>query len=346
MMDVAMAAGVSQATVSLVLNGGPGARFSVGTQNRVKRAAEELGYQFSRRSKRRVSGEQVVIGFVTDEVTTDPWMALAFDGARETALENGCTVFLTVARGDTEADILAFEQFAQKSLLGIIYGTILTRRVEPSPTLLKLRTVLLNCYDAAKRLPSVLPGDLVGGRVATERLIQGGRKRIALINGQQGLDASRDRLKGYRQALASNDMPFDPVLVRPGNWEPSSGYEMTKRLMALDRPPDAIFCCNDLMAVGCYDALRELGCRVPMDVAVIGFDDREIAQSMRPPLTTLELPQREMGVIAAGVLIDMAAGLAAAGTQIKVECPLVDRASVEQTRPRHSNNALARRSTR
>jgi LacI family transcriptional regulator len=181
----------------------------------------------------------------------------------------------------------------------------------------------------------VLPGDLVGGRVATERLIRAGRKRIALINGQQGLDATRDRLKGYRQALASHDIPFEPELVRPGNWEPSSGYAMTRLLLALDRPPDAIFCANDLMAVGCYDALREAGRRIPEDVAVVGFDDREIAQSMRPPLTTLILPQREMGAIAAGMLIDAAGGLATGPTQIKVECPLVERASV-QPRARNS----------
>ena len=173
---------------------------------------------------------------------------------------------------------------SEQSLLGVIYGTILTRRVEPPAALLKHRTVLLNCYNADRRLPSVLPGDLVGGRVATERLIRAGCRRIALITGQQGLDATRDRLKGYRQALASHDIPFEAELIRPGNWEPSSGYAMTKHLMALDSPPDAIFCANDLMALGCYDALRELGLRVPDNVAVIGFDDREIAQSMRPPL--------------------------------------------------------------
>ena len=154
-----------------------------------------------------------------------------------------------------------------------------------------------------------LPGDVLGGRVATEHLLGKGCKRVALINGQQGVDAARDRLKGYRQALASNDMPFDPALVKPGNWEPSSGYEMTKELMALDEPPDGIFCANDMMAVGCYDALRELGKRVPRDVAVIGFDDREIAQYMHPPLTTLVLPLYEMGRTAVELLLDEAGGL-------------------------------------
>ena len=101
--------------------------------------------------------------------------------------------------------------------------------------------------------------------------------------------------------------------------------------MSLAEPPDAIFCANDMMALGCYDALRELGLRIPQDVAVIGFDDREIAQFMRPALTTLILPQYEMGAIAAELLIDRTGGLERQHDQIKVECPLVERASVETT---------------
>ena len=268
-----------------------------------------------------------MIAFVADEVATDPWMALAFDGVRDKALEYGLTACLAVTRGDLEAEETILKQMGPQ-LLGIIYGTILTRRIEPSKALLDSRTVLVNCYDAKRRLPSVLPGELVGGRVATERLLQAGRKRIGLINGQEGLDASRDRLKGYRQALSSHDISFDPDLVKPGNWEPSSGYEMTQALMALANPPDAIFCANDMMAVGCLDALRELGLKVPDDISLIGFDDREIAQFTRPPLTTLVLPHYEMGEIAAEMLINAAGGLQAGPTQIKVECVLVERESV------------------
>ncbi|WP_246730237.1 LacI family DNA-binding transcriptional regulator [Nitratireductor mangrovi] len=327
MMDVASRAGVSQATVSLVLNDSPGVRLSDATRERVRQAAEELGYKLVRRGQRRAPADQNLIAFIADEMATDPWMSIAFDGAREKALEYGLTVCLTVTRGDPDAEAMILSQMGQQ-LLGIIYGTTLTRRAEPSPALFKHRTVLLNCYDGKRKLPSVLPGELVGGRVATERLIQAGRKRVALINGQEGLDASRDRLKGYRQALASNDISFDPALVRPGNWEPSSGYEMTQLLMALDSPPDGIFCANDMMAVGCFDALRELGLKVPDDVSVVGFDDREIAQFTRPPLTTLLLPHYEMGEIAAELLIDAAGGLKGGPTQIKVECTLVERDSV------------------
>lgn len=330
MMDVASTAGVSQATVSLVLNGSRGARLSDATKKRVRQAADEIGYRLVRREQQNPPAEQGLIAFIADEIATDPWMSLAFDGAREKALEYGLTICLYVMRNDAVSESTLLGQLAQQPLLGIIYGTILTRRVEPSRKLFDQRTVLLNCYDARRKLPSVLPGELVGGRTATERLLRAGRRRIGLINGQEGLDASRDRLKGYRQALASHDIAFDPNLVRPGNWEPSAGYEMTHELMVLDEPPDAIFCANDMTAVGCFDALRELGKRIPDDLSVIGFDDREIAQFTRPPLTTLVLPHFEMGELAAELIIDAAGGLQSRSTQFKVECSLVERASVER----------------
>lgn len=328
MMDVAALAGVSQATVSLVLNGSPGARLSEATRKRVKEAAEALGYRLARRGQGRNQPDKRIIGFVVDELTTDPWMSIAFDGARERALAFGVTVTLAVIRGEDERENNVYELFAQLPLLGLIYGTILTRRIVPPKILFEKPSVLLNCYDAKRELPSVLPGDLLGGRAATERLIAAKRTRIALINGEEGLDGSRDRLKGYRQALTSNDIPFDPALVYPGNWEPSGGYEGTRHLMSLPNPPDAIFCANDLMAMGCFEALKEIGTKIPEEVSVVGFDDREIAQFLRPSLTTLVLPQYEMGAIAAELLIDHSGGLEIRHNQIKVECQIIERESV------------------
>lgn len=330
MMDVAALAGVSQATVSLVLNGSPGAKLADSTRRRVIEAAQSLGYQFVRRGTRSAMQDQTTIIFIADEVTTDPWMALAFEGARDKALEYGITVCLTISHGDAEIEAAILQQVGQGNSLGLIYGTILTRLVEVPSVLARENIVLLNCYDSGRTVPSVVPGDLLGGRTATEQLIAAGRRRIGLINGQNGVDASRDRLKGYRQALSSNDIPYDPALVRWGNWEPSTGYQMTHELLDLDEPPNAIFCANDMMAVGCYTALAERNLKVPQDIAVIGFDDREIAQFTHPPLTTLVLPHYEMGQVAAELLIDSAGGLRPGRHQIKVECSLVERQSVQQ----------------
>lgn len=184
-----------------------------------------------------------------------------------------------------------------------------------------------------------MPGDTIGGRMAIEYLIDAGFTRVALINGQQGVDNSRNRLNGYKQALASNDIPFDENLVRWGNWEASSGYELTLELMRLPKPPEAIFCANDTMALGCYDALRDLKLRVPEDVSVVGYDDREIASQLRPKLTTFVLPQYEMGEIAVQYLIDGPMAMKLRQKQIKVECTIVERDSVKRG---HNTNATKR----
>jgi Transcriptional regulators len=327
MMDVAAAAGVSQATVSLVLSGSRGARLSEATRNRVRDVAQELGYKFVRRGNKASPGGKSTIIFIADEISTDPWMSLAFEGARDKALEFGVNAFMAVSHGDPDIETGLLASLEKRSVLGVIYGTILTRRVTLPAAFAAHPTVLVNCYDEEGELPAVLPADLVAGRTAVEHLIGLGRRRIALINGQQGLDNPRDRLKGYKQALTSHDIAFDAALVKPGNWEPSSGFAMTLELMALPQPPDAIFCANDLMAMGCLEALKQLGKSVPGDVAVIGFDDREIARSLHPPLTTLILPQYEMGQTAAELLLDTASGLKANTTRIKVECELVVRQS-------------------
>lgn len=328
MMDVAAKAGVSQATVSLVMNDSQGVRLSDATRKRVLAAARELGYELIRRVPRQATTDKTAIGLVVDELSTDPWMALAFDGVREKAWEFGLTVHLGVTRGDRGMEDHVLGMMRQQPLLGLIYGTVLTRRVTPAQTLFDHPSVLLNCYDEERRLPSVLPADLLGGRTATERLLRAGHRRIGLITGQTGVEGASERLRGYRQALASRDIGFDPKLVYPGNWQPDSGFSGTKVLMAQAAPPTAIFCANDLMAVGCLEALRELGLSIPGDVAVIGFDDREIAQYTRPPLTTMILPHYDMGATATEILIDRANRMSARPEQLKVECPVVERQSV------------------
>ena len=327
MMDVAALARVSQATVSLILNGSSGARFSETTRKRVLDAAQQLGYRLSNRSTAAATSGSKVIMFVVDELTTDPWMSMAFEGAREKALELGITVTLGVFRKDEDPEGSIFSICDSQSLVGYICGTILTRKIDPPEALFKVPSVLVNCYDQDRRLPSILPGDVAGGRAAAERLISAGCTRIALINGQEGLDNPRDRLRGYKQALASNDLTYDPELVHYGNWEPSSGYEKTHLLMKLAEPPDGIFCANDLMALGCIEALKELGKSIPADVAVVGFDNRDIAQFTLPPLTTFHLPMFEMGSMAVEIIADIAGGLNSSHDQLKVECHLVERQS-------------------
>jgi LacI family transcriptional regulator len=173
-----------------------------------------------------------------------------------------------------------------------------------------------------------VPDEVQGGLTATRVLIDAGHTRIGFINGPAEFSpASSGRLAGYRQALKRAKIRFDGSLVREGDWWQESAALHTSDLLSRPKPPTAIFCANDWMAMGAYDAIREAGMRIPEDVAVIGFDNRiEIADHMRPRLTTVALPYTEMGARAVEVLLD--AQLVAAAATERIACPLIRRSSV------------------
>ena len=314
MTDVAKAAGVSQSTVSFVLNNVAGARLSAATRAKVLAAAASLGYQLAGRDLRAMhalaGGERRhVIGYVVDELSTSPHPVVSIDGARDAAWAQGCLLQVAVTRNNTEQEAAVLAGLlATPFLLGIVYSTTFTRAVTMPDVLLRTPTVLLNCHDRARRLPSVVPAELAGGQAATQHLIAQGHKRIGFINGEPWMEAAQDRLKGYRRALAAANLPFDAALVHEGDWMSGSGYEATLSLLKARRPPTAIFCANDLMALGALEAIKQLGLRVPHDVSLMGYDDQEISRHTHPPLTTLVLPNYEMGAAAVGMLLQLASG--------------------------------------
>ena len=149
---------------------------------------------------------------------------------------------------------LTLQAALQSGVDALIYATIKTREVAVPDLLhdLDIPVVLLNCYTPDRTFPSVLPGEVAGRHLATQTLTAAGHRRIAIITGEMWMDAAKNRLKGYRQALSSAEIPFDPDLVRIGNWQASAGHEQTMALLRMADPPTAIFCSNDRMAVGAY----------------------------------------------------------------------------------------------
>jgi LacI family transcriptional regulator len=350
MTDIAKLAGVSQSTVSLVINHMSGAKVSKTTRDTVLRIARELGYPLARHAHH--AGAQAtqrnLIVYLSDELTTSPHAMQTIDGAGALAWEHDCLLATFATRGDPELEgaVLA-RMLASPALLGVIYATIFTRAVTLPAALRDVPTVLLNCHernherghervnDARARRASVVPGELLGGFAATMHLIEHGHRRIGFINGEGWIEAAGERLKGYRQALATADIPFDPRLVRSGDWQVATGYEHALALLDLPAPPTALFCANDLMAVGALDAARERKLTVPRDLSVVGYDDQDLARYTHPPLTTVLLPNYDMGRWAAETLIAQARGVNAthaAHAAIKMECPLVARDSVAAPR--------------
>lgn len=334
MGDVARLAGCSQSTVSLVLNEIPNVRIAEDTRRRVREAAQEIGYRMPWAHARPV-GAMREIGFVVDRLATSPEAVVSIDGAHEAARQEDHLLLIAATLSDAEIERSTLASLLARPIDGLIYASIMTRRIEPPQLPRHVPTVLLNCYTDDRSFPAVVPGELAGGQSATQRLVRAGHRRIAHVTGEMWMEAAQDRLRGYRRALATADLPFDPDLVCEGNWEYGSGHDAARRLMGLPDPPTAIFFANDRMAVGGYALLRERGLRIPEDVSVIGYDDQAVCQELTPALTTMVLPHREMGQWAVERLLHQA-GRPHGGRHaiVKLDCPLVERDSVGPPRGR------------
>lgn len=323
MKDVALRAGVSQSTVSFVLNGNDDMRIGAETRRRVLKAVADLGYRARGAGRPPKAAGSRVIGVMFDEVATSSFAAISIEGIQEEAWKAGVLAEVVMTGGDRGYEAAVLRKWAADRVEGVIYSSILTRRVTPPDALARHRAVLLNCYEDTGHFTSVVPAERRGGEAATQLLLAAGHRRIAFICGEAWMDASDQRMEGYERALRAAGLTVDPSLIEAGNFLPSGGHAATHRLLDRTRP-DAIFCANDLMAVGCYEAIKERGQVVGQDIAVMGYDDQEIAQHLNPPLSTVLLPHREMGQWSAARILDDTTGGA---VQMRMECPPIPRAS-------------------
>lgn len=337
MTDIARVAGCSQATVSFVLNRTPGIKLAAETRERVIEAARSLGYAapaFAHLdpADSRISATDGKIGFVIDQLATSPEAVavMAIEGARQASWNAGNIILVAQTLNDPEMEPRTIRSLREQGISALIYMAISTREVVLPAAVheLEIPVILLNCYTTDHAYPAVVPSEIAGGQHSTRYLIQHGHRRIAMITGEVWMEAAQDRLKGYRRALATADIPFEPSLVIEGDWSASAGYDATKKLLERKERPTAIFCQNDRTAIGCYEALKEAGLRIPEDISVIGYDDEEISRHLHPQLTTSVLPHRAMGRWAIEQVDTYIRTLGKRYPITKLECPLVERSSV------------------
>lgn len=331
MHDVAREAGVSQATVSLVLNDVSGSRFSDATKDRVHKAVEILGYRTNAHAKVLREGVAGMIGFIGDSVATSPFAGKIIEGAQERAWESGLLLIAVSTGGDKELERASLETLLSYKVAGVVYASMYHQMVDVPKVLREVPTVVLNSEDQAGYFPSIAPDEVSGGFEATQYLLKAGHRRIGLINIESlesGLPGAVGRYKGYVQALEGAGMTVDPALVRFGQGSEPYGFKYALELMQEPEPPTAIFCANDRTAWGAYQALLELGKRIPEDVSIIGFDNQEtLAPHLRPGLTTLELPFEQMGRRAVDLILE---GIKPQGQVELMACSLIERNSVEK----------------
>jgi DNA-binding LacI/PurR family transcriptional regulator len=293
--DIARAAGVSHSTVSRALSDSP--LVNEATRARIHRLALEMGYSPDAGARSLVRGHTCTVGVVVTTIA-DPFSAEVVEGIEGTAYAHGYSVILAASQDEPEREIAAVEMLRSKRVDAVIVtssrvGALHQERLGAAG----VPVILLNSHSqgSAPHTFSVRVDDQHGARLATEHLLTLGHRRIAHIAGLIGHSPSADRLTGYRAALNEAGISFDPARVISGTGRPTGGELALTQLMALATRPTAVFCYNDMTAIGLLRAARAVGLIVPDDLAVVGFDDITFAAYVSPSLTTVAQPKFEMG---------------------------------------------------
>jgi len=302
MEDVAKLANVSPSTVSRVLSGS--SLVASETRKRVLEAIKILNYKPNRlgRNLRKLTSKIVMVVFPD---ITNPFFARIIQGAEEVARKRGYYVLL----GDTRNNLELEEEFIELAKERLVDGVILATARIPREKILSLSLqvpLVLACeYLEGSWIPTVSIDNIKAAYEATEYLIKLGHKRIAFINGPDGIILSKDRLEGYKKACEENNIQIDQHLIEEGDFTVESGYKIMKRFLLTSEKPTAVFAANDEMAVGAIKAVKEGGYNVPADISVIGFDDIPLCRLVDPQLSTISQPTYEIGKQAMEMLLDI-----------------------------------------
>ncbi|MEU8673272.1 LacI family DNA-binding transcriptional regulator [Streptomyces sp. NPDC048560] len=295
--EVAALAGVGRGTVSRVINNASGVKAS--TRRAVQRAIDELDYvpNVAARSLagRRADAVALVMTETDWRLFGEPFFSEIVRAVGDALTESGVQLLLTLVRTDAERQRLV--EFVRG---GRVDGALLmsVRAEDRLPDMLAdagLPTVLLGRRSGDERVTYVDADNAGGARDAVGHLVRGGRRTIAAIAGPPEMHVAQCRLRGYREALKDAGLQEVASLVAQGDFTEASGRRAMAGLLQLHPEVDAVFAASDSMAAGALAALRAAGRRVPQDVAVVGFDDFELAEQTEPPLTTVRQPMEEIG---------------------------------------------------
>ena len=194
-------------------------------------------------------------------------------------------------------------EFLARKVEGIIYVSGHERELSCIPENLPIPVVVTYATNNNTNIPSVIIDDEDGSYRIVSHLINMGHKKIGVISGLTDSPHAKGRLRGYQKALFENEILFDPRLVLEGDWKPGGGYQSTDYL--LNQGATALFCMNDLMAIGAYKRLGDLNLVVGKDISVVGFDNRDFIQYFDPPLTTIKLPLHNIGYRSSEIMLQL-----------------------------------------
>lgn len=325
-VDIARAAGVSKSTVSLVLKGS--SLIKPETKARVDRAIDQLGYVYNRSAASLRTAKSSFVGMVISDLMNPFFTELAV-GIEDALYKLGYVPILANTNEDIERQARVLHSLREHGVAGIVIsparGTeawhlsdILPRTM---PVLLTMRRI------EGSPLAYVGPDNPTGARRAVEHLIGLGHRSIAFLGGYATMTTQRERLSGYRAALAQHDLPFHDDLVFGAMPTRDGGSDAMEAALASPRRPTAAFCYNDIVAIGAMRQLTKRGVRVGSEFSIVGFDDIVEAAQNAPPLTTVSASTRAMGARAAQGLLGLIGGADAADMSFTGDTTLIIRES-------------------
>lgn len=304
--DIARSAGVSHSTVSRALAGSPLVKEE--TKQRIVRIAGEMGYTPHALARSLVTRRTQTIGVVVTTIA-DPFVSEVVRGIEETGQSFGYNVILCNSNAEPKRELAAVKALREKRVDGIIVtasrvGELYLPRLQD----FDVPIVLVNSQQTGPYVHSIATDDEFGGQMATEHLIGLGHRRIGYIASPNNTSSSQARMTGYAKALADHGIARDPALYAEGDGRPAAGRKAMAQLLALPSPPSAVFCYNDMTAIGALRAIKEAALSIPADISVIGYDDIPIVEYLDPPLTTIAQRKYDMGCWAMQMLLDLLAG--------------------------------------
>jgi DNA-binding LacI/PurR family transcriptional regulator len=326
--DVAMAAGVTNATASRSLTGAYGVHPE--TRKRVTEAAIKLNYKVNRFARGLVTGRSDVIGLIISDVRNSYFAEVA-RGAEDAAYAAGLDVLLCNSDLDSTKQMRYISSLMAKRVEGIIMNSVanLSRDDQMYIANSRVPVVLLNRPAKSTLFSTVSADNERGGELAAECLLANGHRHLIYLTGPEKHDNLSARARGFMRMVRHFGRGADASVLH-GTHTLAGGYEMAKTLFRHLGKLTAIFTANDTVAFGVIKAAIEAGLRIPEDVSVIGFDDVELAALVHPPLTTIRQPKYEIGSAAIDVLLRLSAGKDRTPEHRVLGVELIERSSVKK----------------
>jgi DNA-binding LacI/PurR family transcriptional regulator len=287
--EVAQQAGVSQSTVSRVFS--RDTRLSDVTCERVLQVASDLGYKPNAIARSLSTQRTQIIGVVASYMT-NPFFPVVLEAFTQRLHELGWRVLLFTAGTSTDVDVLLPEVLAYQVDGLIIVTATLSSQMTREVLQRGIPVVLFNRYAPGSGASAVSCANYEGGRLVADELFKAGHKRLAYIAGRPDTSTNLDRQKGFLERLS--ELKVSDCRVESGDFTYEAGFAAAQRLLRSSHPPDAIFCANDITALGALDAARKLKVNIPDELSVIGFDDIPMGQWAAYDLTTVRQPVEDM----------------------------------------------------